>query len=111
MSTFERYRRKPDPRVGREDQLAVRFTSEESLDDLRALAQEASFSDAGLAVVKFPTVTVLLVRWFRVNDDRPGDWEYLTVDLGSWLVYNPGYGSLYESDEANWRQFYDRVPE
>ena len=37
--------------------------------------------------------------------------EYVAVEAGKYLAYDPGEGFLYASAETNWRQFYDLVPD
>jgi hypothetical protein len=106
--TIDRYRRKPKM-VDREDQVATRYEPGGSLDDLLAVARMADRC-AEMAEVMFPSYgPVLLVRWTRVPDDRPSEPEYEHVEAGHYLVYSPGGGFLYESDDADWRQFYDLV--
>lgn len=105
--TIQRYRRKPTPNVG-EDQVAARYEPGAPLDDLLAVARMAD-SRAELAEVAFPSGTVLIVRWTRVPDGHPSEVEYEHVEPGDYLVFSRGGWHLYDSDEANWRQFYDLV--
>ena len=107
--SIQRYRRKPDP-GDREDQVAARYEPGMPLNDLLAVARKAD-ADAELAEVVFPSGTVLLVRWERVPDDHPSEIEYETVEPGEYLAHSSGRDSLYGADEANWRQFYDLVPD
>jgi hypothetical protein len=104
--TVQRYRRKP-AQEDREDQIAARYEPGQPLDDLRAVAREAS--DAELAEVAFPSGTVLAARFTRTYDDHPPRTEYVTVEPGRYLAFDPAEGFLYESGEASWRQFYDLV--
>ena len=107
--TIRRYRRKPDPGA-RDDQYAACYQPGQSLGDLTAVARMAD-PGAELAEVAFPSRTVLVVRWLDVPDDHPSRNEYEVIEAGSYLAYSPGNDSLYDADEANWRQFYDRVPD
>ena len=109
MSGIQRYRRKPEPSA-REDQFAAKYEPGQPLDDLAAVARMADHR-AELAEVTFPSGTVLLVRWTRVPDDRPSEVEYETVEAGHYLAYSPGNDFLYDTSSADWRQFYDLVPE
>jgi hypothetical protein len=102
----ERFRRKPKA-DDREVQHAARYTPGEPLDDLLKVARMADTA-AELAEVQFPGGRqVLLVAWTRWRDDGPPRVEYETVDAGDWLAYSPGSDFLYDSDDANWRQFYE----
>jgi len=105
----ERFRRKPKA-DDREVQHAARYTPGEPLDDLMKVARMADPA-AELAEVRFPGGRqVLLVAWMNVPDDHPAKIEYETVEPGDWLAYSPGYGFLYDTDDAGWRQFYEPVP-
>jgi hypothetical protein len=107
--SIERYRRKPKLDSDREDQFAARYLPGAPLDDLIAVARMA---DGELAEVMFPSYgPVLVVRYRRYDDDHQARTEYETVEGGDWLVYSPDGDFLYDSDEADWRQFYDRVPD
>jgi hypothetical protein len=105
--TVQRYRRKPVREV-REEQCAARYNPGLLLDDLRAVAREA---DGELAEAAFPSGHVLVARFTRTYDDHPPRIEYVTVEAGHYLAYDPAEGFLYEADEADWRQFYDLVPD
>jgi hypothetical protein len=104
---IQRYRRKPEQVNDREVQVAARYLPGTPLDDLLAVALMA---DGELAEVMFPSYgPVLLARFKRFYDERPSQIEYLVVEAGRYLAYDPGDGFLYASDEANWRQWYDVV--
>jgi hypothetical protein len=108
--SIERFRRKPAG-SDREDQCAARYTPGGPLDDLLTVARMAD-PGAELAEVRFPGGRqVLLAAWMNVPDDHPAKIEYETVAPGDWLAYSPGYGFLYDTDDAGWRQFYDPAPE
>jgi len=105
----ERFRRKPKA-DDREVQHAARYAPGEPLDDLLKVARMADTA-AELAEVRFPGGRqVLLVAWEKVPDDHPARIEYVTVDAGDWLAYSPGNDFLYDSDDADWQQFYDPAP-
>ena len=104
--SIQRYRRKPDN--DRETQVAARYEPGTPLDDLLAVARMA---DGELAEVMFPSGPALLARFERIYDERPSRIEYAAVEPGKYLAYSPGEGFLYEASEANWRQFYDLVPD
>ena len=82
------------------------------LDDLLKVAQESGMGGAQLAEAHLPSGAVLVVRYERRYergyDQGPGT-EYVVVEPGHWLACNPGSGALYEADDADWEQFYDRV--
>ena len=107
--SVQRYRRKPE-RNDRGDQFAARFDPDQPLDDLREVACMADRC-AELATAMFPSGPLLVVRWTRVPDYHPAEVEYVTVEPGQFLAYSTGSDFLYDSDEADWRQFYDLVSE
>ena len=107
--TIQRYRRKPDPGDREDQQVAARYEPGTPLDDLLAVARMA---DGELAEVMFPSYgPILLARYKRYHDEHPSQIEYLPVEAGTYLAYSPGESFLYEADEANWRQWYDLVPD
>jgi len=106
--TVQRYRRKP-VQEDREDQFAARYEPGYPLDGLRAVARMAG-DGAEVTEVVFPSGKRLLLAWFlRYDDHHPAKPDYVTVEAGNYLAYSPGRESLYASDDANWRQFYDLV--
>lgn len=108
--TVQRYRRKPVP-GGNEDQFAARYEPAQPLDDLRAVARMA-YDLAEVTEVTFPSGKRVLLAWFmRYDDHHPAKQDYATVEAGNYLAFSSGHYSLYESDEAEWRQFYDLVTE
>lgn len=106
-SGIQRYRRKPK-QEDREDQVAARYEPGAPLDDLLAVARMAD-RNAELAEVAFPSGTVLLVRWTSIPDDHAPEAEYEHVEAGHYLAYSPGNDFLYDTTDADWRQFYDRL--
>jgi hypothetical protein len=107
--TVQRYRRKPR-QEDREDQFAARYEPAQPLDDLRAVARMAG-DDAEVTEVTFPSGKRVLLAWFtRYDDHHPARLDYVTVEAGNYLSFSSGGYSLYESDDADWRQFYDLVP-
>jgi hypothetical protein len=113
--SVKRYRRKPDrsDRDDRDEQSAARYDPGRSLDGVMAVARMADSYrvDAELAEVMLPSGPVLLVRYERAHDEHPSEIDYEVVEPGQWLAWSPGNGFLYATDDANWRQFYDLVPE
>jgi hypothetical protein len=108
--TVQRYRRKPIP-GGNEDQFAARYEPAKPLDDLRAVARMAG-DEAEVTEVTFPSGKRVLLAWFlRYPDEHPAEPAYVTVEAGNYLAFSSGTYSLYESDDANWRQFYDLAPD
>lgn len=108
--SVQRYRRKPQPRH-EEDQFAARYEPGQPLDALRAVARMAG-DEAEVTEVAFPSGKRVLLAWFmRYDDNYPPRIDYVTVEPGAYLAYGEGYGHLYDSDEANWRQFYDLAAE
>jgi len=107
--TVQRFRRKPR-QEDREDQFAARYEPGANLIDLMTVAGMAD-SRAELAEVTFSSGRVLVVRYERFHDDHPSETEYETVESGHYLAFSSGGYSLYESDDADWRQFYDLVPD
>jgi hypothetical protein len=107
--TVQRYRPKPK-RADREDQYAARYEPGQPLDDLITVARMAD-DKAELAEVTFPSGPVLLVRYLAASDDYPAKVTYETVEPGQDLAYSSGNDFLYDSTDANWRQFYDLVTE
>jgi hypothetical protein len=106
--SIRRYRRKPGP-DDREVQVAARYEPGSPLDDLIAVA---SMAHGELAEVTFPSCgPVLVIRYQRYDDDHPPRTEYETVEPGHYLAYSPGHDFLYGTDEADWRQFYDLIPD
>jgi hypothetical protein len=107
-SGIARFRRKQERRE--RDQVAARYEQPGyPLGDLLQVAQMAD-SGAQLAEADFPGHgRVLLVRYRKPYDDHPSQIEYQAVEPGQWLAYSPEYGFLYDTDDADWRQFYDRV--
>ena len=105
----ERFRRKPQA-ADREVQHAARYTPGAPLDDLLKVARMAD-AGAELAEVRFPGGRqVLLVAWMRIPDDHPAEIEYETVAPGGWLAYSSGIDFLYDTDDADWVQWYEQVP-
>ena len=47
----------------------------------------------------------------RYDDDHPSKIDYETVEPGDYLAYSSDHDFLYDSNDADWRQFYDRVTE
>jgi hypothetical protein len=114
--TVQRYRRKPVQETGREDQFAARYEPRKPLDDLRSVARMAD-SNAMLAEVVYQSGgmfrnlagTYLIVVYARVPEERAAELDTVLVKPGDYLAYSSGNDSLYESDEAQWRHFYDQV--
>jgi hypothetical protein len=108
--TVQRYRRKPVREVS-EEQCAAQYTPTLMLDDLRAVARMA-YDLAEVTEVAFPSGKRVLLAWFmRYDDHHPARPDYVTVEAGNYLAFSPGGESLYESDDANWAQFYDLATE
>jgi hypothetical protein len=108
--TVQRYRRKPK-QENNEDQFAARYEPGKPLADLAAVARLAG-PEAEVIEVVFPSGKRVLLAWFlRYADLEPPEPGYATVEAGKYLAYSPGTGYLYESDEGNWGQFYDLVPD
>lgn len=108
--TVQRYRRKPDP-PRREDQFAARYEPGQPLDDLLAVARMAG-SEAEVREVVFPSGKQVLLAWYmRVPDAHLPEPEYVTVEPGDYLAFSRSGWHLYDADDANWRQFYDLLPE
>lgn len=108
--TIQRYRKKPQPEFDG-DQFAARYEPGKPLDDLRAVARMAG-DEAEVIEVTFPSgKRLLLAWWLRYDDYHPAKPGYVEVEAGEWLAWSQGTCSLYDSDEANWRQFYDLAPE
>lgn len=107
--SVQRYRRKPR-QEDREDQFAARYEPGKPLDDLRAVARMAG-DEAEVIEVAFPSGKRVLLAWFmRYDDHHPCKVDYATVEAGNYLAFSSGGYSLYESDDADWRQFYDLMP-
>jgi hypothetical protein len=88
-------------------QHAARYTPGAPLDDLLKVARMADTA-AELAEVRFPGGRrVLLVAWTQIPDHHAPEIEYETVAAGGWLAYSPGNGFLYDTDDADWQQFYE----
>jgi len=106
MSEVQRYRRKPEKRT--DDSLSVvKYEPGEPLDDLLHVAQMAS-KHAELAEVPLPSGTVLLVRHVVWRHDEPfTEWE--VVEAGRYLAYGHGTDSLFDTDDAALRQWYERA--
>jgi hypothetical protein len=107
--TVQRYRRKPVREV-REEQYAARYEPGAPLDDLLAVARMAD-RKAELAEAALSSGPVLVARYERFHDDRPSKIEYEVIEPGHYLAYSPGNDFLYGTDEDEWRQFYDLVPD
>jgi hypothetical protein len=108
--SVQRYKRKPEPRY-EEDQVAARYEPGKPLDDLRAVARMAG-DEAEVIEAVFPSGKRAVLAWFlRYDDHHPARPDYAFVEAGDYLAYSPGGCALYSSDEANWRQFYELVPE
>ena len=107
--SVQRYRRKPKDE-DREDQFAARYEPGHPLDDLMEVARKADFR-AEVAEAVFSYGPVLVVRWEHFPDGHPPQINYETVEPGRYLAYSPGRDFLYDTDEADWRQFYDLVPD
>lgn len=104
--SVQRYTRKPEPRR-EEDQFAARYDPPCPLDDLRAVARMAG-DEAEVAEAVFPSGKRVLVAWFmRYDDHHPARPDSVMVQPGDYLAWSSGTYSLYDADEANWRQFYD----
>jgi hypothetical protein len=104
-----RYQRKREEDRG--DQFAARYEPGKPLDDLTAVARMCWDLAEVREVVFQSGKRVLLLAWFmRYDDHHPAEPAYVTVEAGNYLVFSPGGYSLYESDDANWGQFYDLVP-
>jgi hypothetical protein len=108
--SVQRYRRKPVREV-LEDQFAARYEPGQPLDDLTAVARMAG-DEAEVCEVTFPSGKRVLLAWFmRYGDHHPPEPDYATVEAGNYLACSSWRESLYESDEADWEQFYDLVPD
>ena len=108
MTGLTRFRLRPrEPRKS-EEQLAVRYEPGQPLGDLLKLAREAGLDDAQIAEAHLPSGSVLVVRWLRISESGNRT-EYLVVKANDWLAYDPGEGFLYDSDDKDWAQWYDRV--
>lgn len=106
---IERYRKKRDVRP-EPDQYAARYTPGAPLDDLFGVAKMCD-RDAEILEVPFRSGTVLLVRYRAYHDDYPSTIEYQAVEVGQWLAYSQDYDNLYDTTDADWRRWYDRVEE
>lgn len=107
MSGVRRFRRKPDPGT-RADQWAAKYEPGQPLDDLAAVARMAD-PDAELAEATFPSGSVLIVRYARL--DGPLETAHQVIIPGWYLAYSGGNGFLYDATDGDWRQFYDPVEE
>lgn len=107
--SVQRYRRKPIP-AGSEEQFAARYEPGEPLDDLRAVARMAG-DEAEVIEAVFPSGKRVLLAWhMRYPDEHPAGPDYVTVESGGYLAFSRRHYSLYDTDEADLRQFYDLVP-
>lgn len=104
-----RFRRKPDPKA-HDDQLAARYTPGDP-EAFMACLRVAQMADGAsqLAEVEFADGQVLLVRYRRFYDYHPSEIDYQAVEPGQWLAYSGGEGFLYDTDDGDWKQFYDVV--
>ncbi len=67
--------------------------------------------EAEVTEVAFPSGKRVLLAWFmRYDDHHPAEVDYATVEAGNYLAFSSGGYSLYESDDADLRQFYDLMP-
>lgn len=104
-----RYRRKPRKRADEDGLTVTRYEPGKPLDRLAHVAQMSS-SRAELAEVPLPSGTVLLVRHTTWHADEPStDWE--VIEAGDYLAYSHTNDSLFDTDEADLRQFYDLAEE
>jgi hypothetical protein len=102
-----RFRRKPERHE--RDQVAARWDPGEP-DSALACKKVAQMADSGaeLAVVTFATGRpVLIVRYCNMSGDR-GFTDYEHIEPGHWLACSDGE-FLYDTDDAGWAQWYDRV--
>jgi hypothetical protein len=103
VMSVTRYIRKPMP-VEHTDQVAARYTPGEPLDDLETVA---TMIGGTVYEVPYRRSKVLVAVW----DDDEGQPRSQVVRPGFWLAYSTGHGFLYDSSDADWRQFYDEVPQ
>lgn len=108
--TIQRFRRKPKPPDDDDQTVAARYVPGESLDDLLAVARMKD-SHAEVAEVQFSVGSVLVARFVDVPDSRPMCTEYETVSPGDFLAFSIPDRFLYDADDANWRQFYEEMPD
>lgn len=108
MSGVVRWRRKPDQPES-EPNVAVRW--EPGVTQLADVLEVARLADhkAQVVVAAFGTGPVLVVRYTKIWDEYPASAEYETIEPGQWLAYSHEHGFLYDSNDADWAQFYDRV--
>lgn len=109
MMAIERYRKKRDVRP-EPDQYAARYTPGEPLGDIHTVARMCD-RDAEAVEVVFRTGPVLLVRYQAYHDDRASTVEYQAVEPGQYLAYSGDHDFLYDTTDADWRHWYDRVEE
>lgn len=103
-----RFRRKPAD--SEREQVAVRW--EPDVTQLKDVLEVIRLADphAQYAVASFGCGPVLIIRYTDMNGDRPCT-EYEHVEPGQWLAFSPEHHFLYETDDQDWGQFYDRVPD
>lgn len=101
----EAYQGRPESGCGRIT--VCRFALDKALGGLIAVAHMAD-PCAEVAPVPFAQGTVLLVRW--ENTDQAAGPEFETVQAGDYLAYSSEGGFLFDTDDANLRDFYDKVP-
>ena len=107
---IQRYVRRPIP-AGSEEELAARYTPGEPLDDLRTIARMIG-AESEVAEVVFPSGKRVLLAWYmNYPETHPAEPDYVTVEAGEYLAFSTRSFHLYASDDANWQQFYDLVPE
>ena len=103
--SVQRYRRNPIP-AGSEELLAARYEPGQSLDDLRAVAL-MSGDEAEVIEAVFPSGKRVALAWFMRYPGGQAEPATVTVEPGGYLAYSSRNYSLYATDDANLRQFYD----
>jgi hypothetical protein len=54
---------------------------------------------------------VAVVRWLRYTDDHAPRIDYEVVERGKWLACSSDYDFIYETDDADLEQWYERKGE
>lgn len=65
-------------------------------------------ADEQAVVVIVKEIDAAVVRWLCVPDDHPAEHDYVVVERGGWLAFSDDTYSIFATDDANLRTFYDQ---
>jgi hypothetical protein len=88
---------------------AVRYDG--TNESLQAVLEVARLVDSNAVAVAVADLDVAVVRWLRYTDDHAPRIDYEVVERGKWLACSSDYDFIYETDDADLEQWYERKGE